>query len=112
VRAAATTLQILVLSTCGLKPAVGQDVSHGTYFLAGFSAEYVVVAIDSRELNGTQVNDRYCKIRPLSPNAFFFATGSTSATNKTIRMKISLTLAMLLPLPMANPHRRFRGFPI
>ena len=56
-------------------PAVAQIVEHGTYFLAGFSTEYVVVAIDSRELSGAQVNDRYCKIRPLSSNAFFFATG-------------------------------------
>ncbi len=30
-------------------------------------------------LLGQKVSDRYCKIRPLSKNAFFFARGSTSA---------------------------------
>jgi hypothetical protein len=53
--------------------------AHATYFLAGFSAEYAVVAIDSRMVLGQTISDRYCKIRPLSKNAFFFARGSTSA---------------------------------
>jgi hypothetical protein len=53
--------------------------AHATYFVAGFSAEYAVVAIDSRMLLDQTVSDHYCKIRPLSKNAFFFARGSTSA---------------------------------
>ncbi len=50
-----------------------------TFFVAGFSPDFAVVAIDSRMILGRTVSDAYCKIRPLSKNAFFFARGSTSA---------------------------------
>lgn len=60
---------------------VGAQVvpSHGTYYLAEFSPDYTVVAIDSRETRAGLVDDTYCKIRPLSARAFFFASGATSA---------------------------------
>jgi len=70
--------------------AAAQTVGHGTYYIAAVSADFVVVTIDSRELlnyvNGPFANDRYCKIRPLSPTAFFFATGDTSVTSATVRV--------------------------
>ena len=69
------TLKCFLTAATFLCPCAAQ----ATYFLAGSSAEYAVVAIDSRMLLGQTVNDRYCKIRPLSNNAFFFARGSTSA---------------------------------
>ena len=63
--------------------AVAADLMHGTYFLAGISSDYAVIAIDSRESHrsGANVvaNDRYCKIRILSRDIIFFATGTTSA---------------------------------
>jgi hypothetical protein len=62
-------------------PAAAQIVQHGTYFVAGFSPDYAVVAIDSREWKGSVHTDRYCKIRPLSRRAFFFGRGATSATD-------------------------------
>lgn len=65
-------------------PVAAQVVEHGTYFVAGFSTEYGVVAIDSRELHGPEIDDRYCKIRLLSPTAFFFSRGVTSATYNLI----------------------------
>lgn len=62
-------------------PSVAQGIGHGTFFAAGFTPDYAVVAIDSRETAGGVVDDRYCKIRPLSRNTFFFARGVTSATD-------------------------------
>jgi hypothetical protein len=64
-----------------LPAAHAQVLGHGTYFVAGFFPDFAVVAIDSRELSGRLVDDHYCKIRPLSRDAFFFARGATSATN-------------------------------
>jgi hypothetical protein len=65
---------------------------HGTYFLAGVSTDYVIVAIDSRESSfgaaGPITNDRYCKIRPLSNRVIFFATGTTSAISSKTRATI------------------------
>jgi hypothetical protein len=59
----------------------------GTYFLAGVTTEYAVVAIDSRESRtgviSSATNDSYCKIRPLSNRAIFFATGVTAAWTRT-----------------------------
>ncbi len=72
---ARSNLKALFVAANVLCPGAAQ----ATYFLAGFSAEYAVVAIDSRMLLGRKVSDRYCKICPLSKNAFFFARGSTSA---------------------------------
>lgn len=70
---------LLIVAGCGYAAAT-QIVQHGTYFLAGFSTDYTIVAIDSRETRADgQFNDQYCKIRPLSPKAFFFASGATSA---------------------------------
>ncbi len=67
---------------------LAEDIGHGTYFLAGLSPDYAVVAIDSRELEVGVPNDRYCKIRPLSRNAFFFSRGVTSATDNNTHDKI------------------------
>src|SRR5262249_13000238 len=55
-------------------------VSHGTFFIFGLSTDYAVVAIDSRGTitsmtKKNRFNDRFCKIRPLSPTALFFSTG-------------------------------------
>jgi hypothetical protein len=68
--------------------ATAQVAQHGTYFVAGFSPDYAVVAIDSREMSGGVVNDQYCKIQPLSRNAFFFARGVTSAVDNNTHSKI------------------------
>jgi hypothetical protein len=63
------------------RAAVAQDVSvsHGTFFLFGISTDFAVVAIDSRGTIETKtrnrIDDRFCKIRPLSRNAFFFFAG-------------------------------------
>jgi hypothetical protein len=73
-------------------PAAAQTIQHGTFFVAGFSADYAVVAIDSRETttvgNNRSTNDRYCKIQPLFHNAFFFARGITSATDSQTQANI------------------------
>src|SRR5262249_33591846 len=76
--------------------AVGAaSFSHGTFFIFELSADYAVVAIDSRETISprhsasnkmNRVNDASCKIRPLAPNAFFFATGFDSAFNGVIEL--------------------------
>jgi hypothetical protein len=75
----------LLALTAALHVAVAEELLYGTYFLAGVSNDYAVVAIDSREShrNGVNLttNDRYCKIRVLSRDAIFFATGTTSALN-------------------------------
>jgi hypothetical protein len=68
-----------------LHAGAAAQLLHGTYFLAGITTEFAVVAIDSRESvagvdNGT-VSDRYCKIRTLSDRVVFFATGKTVATS-------------------------------
>ena len=77
-------LVILVLALS--RAAVAQElaVSHGTFFIFGLSTDYAVVAIDSRGTITTtnrknRVNDRFCKVRPLSPTAFFFSTGLDTA---------------------------------
>jgi hypothetical protein len=67
-------IKLVILTLC-FYPAS----SRGTFFVAGISHEYAVVAIDSRELRGRSINNEYCKIQPLSRNAFFFGRGSTSA---------------------------------
>ncbi len=69
-------------------PAAAQIIKHGTYFVAGFSKDYAVVAIDSREMLGGVANNQYCKIRPLSHNAFFFARGTTSAIDNATQAVI------------------------
>jgi hypothetical protein len=62
--------------------AVPEQFLHGTYFLAGINTDYAVVAIDSRESRGDgTILDRYCKIRALSDQVIFFATGTTSAVS-------------------------------
>jgi hypothetical protein len=68
--------------------ASSQSVFHGTYFLALVTPAYIIVAIDSRETQGNVRNDRYCKIRPLSPNAFFFGTGATSAIDNSTNTSV------------------------
>jgi hypothetical protein len=77
-------IKLLALTTA-LQGAVAEELLHGTYFLAGVSNDYAVIAIDSRESHPTGVNnaanDRYCKIRPLSRDVIFFATGTTSGLN-------------------------------
>jgi hypothetical protein len=77
-------VKLLVL-TAALHGAAAEEFLHGTYFLAGISSEYAVVAIDSRESFPASVdipaNDRYCKIRALSHDVIFFASGTTSGLN-------------------------------
>lgn len=65
-----------------------ESVFHGTYFLALVAPDYIVVAIDSRQLRARVANDRDCKIRLLSANAFFFATGATSAFDNDTHTKV------------------------
>jgi hypothetical protein len=85
----ATLLFCLALSP---RPALAQDVGHGTFYLFGISRDFAVVAIDSRDMIKTtardRFNDRTCKIRPLSPTAFFFSVGIETAireaTGKTV----------------------------
>jgi hypothetical protein len=75
-----------------LHATAAAQLLHGTYFLAAISKDYVIVAIDSRESSigaaGRITNDRYCKIRPLSSRAIFFATGTASATGSKTRATI------------------------
>jgi len=76
-------VECVVLATLLTHPTVAQVLQHGTYFIAAYSSpNHLIVSIDSRETaKGGNVNDGYCKIRPLSPEIFFFATGSTSGTS-------------------------------
>jgi hypothetical protein len=75
----ATLLFCFALSA---RAAFAQDVAHGTFYLFGISSDFVVVAIDSRKTTKTAakdlINDRSCKIKPLSPTAFFFSAGLES----------------------------------
>jgi len=75
-------VKILIFVAFFIQPAVARVVNHGTFFVAGVSPEYVVVAIDSREMKGTVPYDQSCKIVPFSSNAFFFYAGVIS-TNQT-----------------------------
>jgi hypothetical protein len=68
-------------------PAAAQ-IKQGTYFIAGFSRDYAVIAIDSRELEASVINDKDCKIEPLSPNAFFFMRGVTAAIDITTLTRV------------------------
>jgi hypothetical protein len=72
-------VRILLFAAMLSRAAVAQDVLHGTFFIFGISTDFAVVAIDSRgTIKGAtrnRVNDRFCKIRPLSHNAFFFSAG-------------------------------------
>ena len=87
-RHAVTFFALLIM----LDATAAAQLLHGTYFLAAISKDYVIVAIDSRESSigaaGRITNDRYCKIRPLSSRAIFFATGTTSATGSKTRATI------------------------
>src|ERR1700694_5953004 len=71
--------RILLFAAMFSRAADAQDVSHGTFFLFGISTDFAVVAIDSRGTIETRsrnrIDDRFCKIRPLSRNAFFFFAG-------------------------------------
>jgi hypothetical protein len=69
-----------LLITLLIQPSAAQIIQHGTYFVFGRSPDYVIVAIDSREVSGAVPDDRHCKIRPLSSDSFFFARGTTSGT--------------------------------
>jgi hypothetical protein len=57
-------IKVLVIVAGLIYPTVAQIIQHGTCFLARFSKDYVVVAIDSREWAGARVDDRYCKRSP------------------------------------------------
>ena len=80
--------RILLLSSALSWSADAQVIQHGTYFVAALNADFAVVAIDSRQSTGVVTNDRYCKIVPLSRNAFFFARGITSAIDNTTHASI------------------------
>jgi|HubBroStandDraft_4_1064222.scaffolds.fasta_scaffold115175_2 hypothetical protein len=71
-----------------LHPAASQVVYHGTFYVAAFSPEYGVVAIDSREVYGQDIDDRQCKIRPLSQRAFFFSAGKGNIMQMPTRVII------------------------
>jgi hypothetical protein len=70
---------ILLFAAMFSRAAAAPDASQGTFFLFGISTDFAVVAIDSRGTITTaarkRINDRFCKIRPLSHNAFFFSAG-------------------------------------
>jgi hypothetical protein len=72
-------VRILLLAAMLSRAAAAQDALHGTFFIVGISTDFAVVAIDSRGTILTtarnRINDRFCKIRPLSHNAFFFSAG-------------------------------------
>ena len=79
----------ILLFSCPLSwSADAQVVQHGTHFVAALNADFAAVAIDSRQSTGVVTNDRYCKIVPLSRNAFFFARGITSAIDNTTHASI------------------------
>ena len=63
--------------------AFAQVISHGTFFISAFSSDVAVVAIDSRgtikSTGKRHINDRFCKIVPLAPSAFFFSAGVATA---------------------------------
>jgi hypothetical protein len=67
-------------------PTIAQIIEHGTYFTAGSTSRYAVVAIDSRQMRGGIIDDQYCKIQVLSSKAFFFARGTTSASDNNISL--------------------------
>jgi hypothetical protein len=62
------------------------------FFIVGISTDFAVVAIDSRgtimSTAKNRINDRFCKIRPLAHDAFFFSAGLSallqSRTGKVI----------------------------
>jgi hypothetical protein len=83
---------ILLLAAMFSRATAAPDASQGTFFLFGISTDFAVVAIDSRGTIKTtarnRINDRFCKIRPLAHNAFFFSAGLSalfqSRTEKVI----------------------------
>jgi hypothetical protein len=83
-------------------PAAAQIVQHGTFFVAAYTPDYAVVAIDSRQLSGGDINDRYCKIRILSNNAFFFARGATSAVENNVGVFDARDIARRVFLQFGN----------
>lgn len=83
-------------------PAAAQIVQHGTFFVAAYTPDYAVVAIDSRQLSGGEINDRYCKIRILSSNSFFFARGATSAIENNVSIFDARDIARRVFLQFEN----------
>jgi hypothetical protein len=85
-------VRILLFAAMLSRAAAAQDALHGTFFIVGISTDFAVVAIDSRgtimSTARNRINDRFCKIRPLSHNAFFFSAGLSallqSRTGKVI----------------------------
>lgn len=84
-----------VLAAALCSGAFAQGFVHGTFFVFGLSSDFVTVAIDSR---GTSVgdrrgvNDRFCKIRPLSPKAFFFVEGAVTEIRTLTMTRTTRTL--------------------
>jgi len=82
--------KIVLVGAVVAQAAAAQGLQHGTYFIAAITTDYVVVAIDSRlSIDGVarhSVNDGYCKIRPLSSNSFFFASGIIAAVDTNSRI--------------------------
>lgn len=85
-------VRILLFAAMVSHAAAAPDALHGTFFIVGISTDFAVVAIDSRgtimSTAKNRINDRFCKIRPLAHDAFFFSAGLSallqSRTGKVI----------------------------
>ena len=83
-------IKILFFVTWLIDPAAAQIIQHGTYFVARFTDNYAVVAIDSRQTINAErpaaerhpPDDRFCKIKRLARNAFFFSRGAETKINE------------------------------
>jgi hypothetical protein len=95
-------VRLCLALACASNYAAAQIVQHGTYFVAAYTPDYAVVAIDSRQLSGADINDRYCKIRILSKSAFFFARGATSAVENNVSIFDARDVARSVFLQFGN----------